>query len=127
MSWSQWQWLPPTVLSAGTFAVSVAVYRLNRRQNRDVKWTVELGKAHAGENVLTLVNRGINRARHVEVTVSPTPTRGEESAHFGPEDVDLGGKVAVSWPVLAAAVRPERVEVTWRRRFGRIGHWSTRL
>jgi hypothetical protein len=118
-------WLAPTVLSAGTLTVSLAVYRLQRREHRDVKWTATVEESGKGQRQLLLTNRGVGKARHTTVELDPAPLRITESVD--PGDVDLGAVVRIGWMVALGAPGPDRVTVRWRSRLGRRHTWTSQL
>jgi hypothetical protein len=118
-------WLAPTVLSAGTLTVSMALYRLQRREHRDVKWTATVEETGKGQRDLLLTNRGVGKARHTTVEVDPVPLRLTDSVDAG--DVDLGAVVKVGWVVAWGAPEPDRVTVRWRGRLGRRHTWTSQL
>lgn len=119
-------WLPPTILSAGTLVVSVAVYRRQRRQARGVKWwsVRRVGAAPNGRPRLELTNTGIELARRVRVELSPAPLGEPAMRELG--DIALGAKRTVSWLTAWSEPGPTLVTVRWRS-WWRERSWTSEL
>lgn len=116
--------LAPAIYAA---CLSTLVFRRQRRQNRDVFWTVTVGEPQRpiGRRRVEVTNKGIGKARSVTVELEPTP-RGLGNPGE-PEDVDLGGKVFVEFVRQMAEPPPQRITVHWRNRLGLRKSWSTRV
>lgn len=121
----RWDWiaLAPAIYAAG---LSTLVFRRQRRQNRDVYWTVEEAKGESSVTHLVITNRGFKKARNVTVELDP-PQRSMVATADSPRDVDLGGRLRLGYRELFMEPGASRVVVRWRNLLGRQRTWSTEV
>jgi hypothetical protein len=118
-------WLIPTVPATIAAAAAMMAYRLQRRQNRDVMWEPHV-EVKGSTTVLTIKNRGVNKATGVTVHLDPEPA-GIVSIDHGtaPQAVDLGAIIRIKYAGTSGPGHPRRLTVRWRRRLRKDGEWSS--